>query len=132
MCRILGIEPVGIPVLKRANIRKWWPDNIDYPLLKPDDVSYKGFVLPNTADHLITGKKLPQKCPVVTAKCVGCGECEAICPKGAITLTGDTIQMKIAQVNYSKCIRCYCCHEVCPENAIILNILKSIKRSDSL
>ena len=125
VCRILGIEPVGIPVLKRANIRKWWPDNIDYPLLKPNDVSYKGFVLPNTADHLITGKKLPQKRPVVTEKCVGCGECETICPKGAITLTGDNAQMKFAQVNYSKCIQCYCCHEVCPENAIVLSILKS-------
>ena len=25
VCRALGIEPVGIPVLKRAKIRKWWP-----------------------------------------------------------------------------------------------------------
>jgi len=124
VCHILGIEPVGIPVLKRANIRKWWPDTIDYPILKPDDVSFKGFILPNTADHLITGKKHPQKRPVITEKCVGCGECETICPKGAITLAGDTVQVMTAQVNHSKCIRCYCCHEVCPEDAILLSVLK--------
>ena len=120
VCEILGIEPVGIPILKRAKIRKWWPDEIDYPLLHPNDASHKGFILPNTADHLITGKRPPQKSPIVTDKCIGCGECEEICPKGAIK-----VEAEVANVSYSKCIRCYCCHEVCPENAIILDTVKS-------
>jgi uncharacterized protein (DUF362 family)/NAD-dependent dihydropyrimidine dehydrogenase PreA subunit len=115
VCKIIGIEPVGIPVLKRAKIRGLWPERIDYPLLKPEDIAIKGFELPNTADHLLTGKKPPRKSPIVTDACVGCGDCEKICPKGAVTVDDER-----AKMDYSKCIRCYCCHEVCPENAISL------------
>ncbi len=115
VCRIIGIEPVGIPVLKRAKIRHLWPERIDYPLLKPEDITITGFKLPNTADHLLTGKKPPRKSPIVTDKCNGCGDCEKICPKGAVTVDDE-----VANLDYSKCIRCFCCHEVCPENAIKL------------
>jgi len=119
VCRIIGVEPVGIPVLKRAKVRGMWPGNIEYPLLRPQDVAYHGFRLPNTADHLLTGRKTPSKSPVVTAKCIACGDCQNICPKKAIIVEGD-----LAVVTYSKCIRCYCCHEICPEDAIVLRGLK--------
>ncbi len=119
ICRMIGIEPVCIPVLKRANIRNLWPERIEYPLLKPEDHLIKGFKLPNTAEHLLTGKKSPKKSPIITAKCVGCGECEKICPKGAAA-----VKKEVAEIDYSKCIRCFCCHEVCPEDAIKLGILK--------
>ncbi len=120
VCRTLGIEPVGIPVLKRAKIRKLWPERIDYPILKPKDVFYKGFKLPSTADHLLTGKRHPKKSPIITDKCIGCKECEEICPKGAVKVNGE-----VAKLDYSNCIRCFCCHEVCPENAIKLGTLRS-------
>jgi uncharacterized protein (DUF362 family)/NAD-dependent dihydropyrimidine dehydrogenase PreA subunit len=119
VCKILGIEPVGIPVLKMAKVRGLWPDRIDYPLQGPEKVAYKGFRLPNTADHLLTGKKPPRKSPVITDKCTACGDCESICPKDAVKVTGQ-----MAEVTYSKCIRCFCCHEVCPENAIVLRNVK--------
>jgi uncharacterized protein (DUF362 family) len=119
VCKILGIEPVGIPVLKRAKVRGLWPERIDYPLHSPDDVAYKGFRLPNTADHLLNGKKPPKKSPVITDKCIACGDCERICPKDAVKVNGP-----MAEVTYSKCIRCFCCHEVCPEDAIELRSLK--------
>ncbi len=122
VCRTLGIEPVGIPVLKRAKIRKLWPERIDYPILKPKDVFYKGFKLPSTADHLLTGKRHPKKSPIITDKCIGCKECEEICPKGAVKVNGE-----VARLDYSNCIRCFCCHEVCPENAIKLGNLRSIE-----
>jgi len=122
VCKILGIEPVGIPVLKMAKVRGMWPDRIEYPLRKPDDVAYQGFRLPNTADHLLTGKKPPRKGPVITDNCSACGECESICPKGAVQ-----VKDRMAEVLYAKCIRCFCCHEVCPENAIVL---RSVKFSD--
>lgn len=120
VCRIIGIEPVAIPVLKRAKIRHLWPERIDYPLLKPEDIAITGFKLPNTADYLLTGKKPPSKSPIVTDKCTGCGDCERICPKGAVTLADEG-----ARLDYSKCIRCFCCHEVCPENAIKLDTVKA-------
>jgi uncharacterized protein (DUF362 family) len=118
VCRTLGIEPAGIPVLKRAKIRKLWPERIDYPILKPKDVFYKGFKLPSTADHLLTGKRHSKKSPIITDKCIGCKECEEVCPKGAVKVKGE-----VAKVDYSNCIRCFCCHEVCPENAIKLGTL---------
>lgn len=123
VCKILGIEPVGIPVLKMAKVRGLWPENMEYPLRAPDDVAYRGFRLPNTADHLLTDKNPPRKGPVITDKCSACGDCESICPKDAVKVKG-----RMAEVNYSKCIRCFCCHEVCPEDAIVL---RSVKFSNS-
>ena len=119
VCKILGIEPVRIPALKRARVRGLWPERIDYPLHSPEDVAYKGFRLPSTADHLLTGKKSPKKSPVISDKCTACGDCERICPKGAVKVKG-----RMAEINYAKCIRCYCCHEVCPEDAIMLRSVK--------
>ena len=120
VCQTLGIEPVRIPVLKRAKIRKLWPERIDYPILKPKNVFYKGFKLPSTADHLLTGKRPPKKSPIITDKCIGCKACEEICPRSAVKVNGE-----VAKLDYSKCIRCFCCHEVCPENAIKLGTLRS-------
>ena len=119
VCKILGVEPVGIPALKRAKIRGLLPERIDYPIRRPEDVAYKGFRLPNTADHLLTGKKPPRKSPVITDKCTACGDCERICPKHAVKVLG-----RMAEITYSKCIRCFCCHEVCPEDAIMLRSVK--------
>ena len=119
VCKILGIEPVAIPVLKRAKVRGLFPERIDYPLHSPEEVAYQGFRLPNTADHLLTGKRPPKKSPVITDKCIACGDCESICPKDAVKVKGP-----MAEVTYSKCIRCYCCHEVCPEDAIMLRSVK--------
>jgi ferredoxin len=124
VCKILGIEPVGIPALKMAKVRGLWPERIDYPIHGPEDVAYKGFRLPNTADHLLTGKKPPKKSPVITDKCTACGECESICPKEAVKVKGQ-----MAEVTYSKCIRCFCCHEVCPDDAIVLRSVK-LNRND--
>jgi uncharacterized protein (DUF362 family) len=119
VCEIIGVEPVGIPVLRMAKVRGLWPERIDYPLLKPENVAAKGFRLPNTADHLLTGNKPPKKFPIVTEKCIGCGDCERICPKTAIT-----VENEVARLDHSKCIQCFCCHEVCPENAIKLGTVK--------
>ena len=122
VCSLLNIEPVGIPTLKQAKIRKLWPKKIIYPLLKPKDVQYTDFILPKTAGYLLTGKKTPQQSPIVTTICTSCGLCQEICPKKAITNGPPK-----AQINYTKCIRCYCCHEICPENAIQLNLLDKNK-----
>jgi len=115
VCRLIGIEPIAIPVLKRAKVRKLWPEKIEYPILAPEDAAYRGFKLPNTANKLMTGKKVPNRKPLVTEKCIACGDCEEICPKDAIQIKSER-----ASVDDSKCIRCFCCHEVCPEKAIDL------------
>lgn len=119
VCTLIGIEPMALPVLKRANLRKLWPEAVDFPILAPEDLGCQGFRLPNTADDLVTGQKTPGRKPVVTEKCVACGDCEAICPKGAVQ-----VREVRAVVDDSKCIRCFCCHEVCPEDAIELVLVR--------
>lgn len=119
ICSMLGIEPVGIPLLKIANLRGMFPSKINYPLLSVDDVIYEGFKLPSTAGYALTGKKMPKRSPVVDENCNGCLRCVEICPKDAIQMVDCR-----AKIDYSKCIRCYCCHEVCPEDAIQLEVLR--------
>lgn len=120
VCRIIGIEPVGVPILKRAKVRGLWPRRIDYPLLRPEDVAYRGFRLPNTASHILSGKKPPSRSPVITNQCTACGACADICPQNAVQIND-----RMAEVTYSRCIRCFCCHEICPEDAIVLRRVRS-------
>ena len=51
--------------------------------------------------------------PVFSERCVGCGDCAAVCPRGAIV-----IENRRAVLNRKKCIKCYCCHELCPIKAV--------------
>jgi uncharacterized protein (DUF362 family)/NAD-dependent dihydropyrimidine dehydrogenase PreA subunit len=121
VCHMLGIEPIGIPILRQAKIRRLWPAEISYPLLSPQEVRYRGFLLPSTADYLLTGEKTPSRHPVPNDHCTACGQCVTTCPKSAITIRNQK-----AYVDYSKCIRCYCCAEVCADNAIDLEILNQV------
>ncbi|MHA1650550.1 MAG: DUF362 domain-containing protein [Candidatus Helarchaeota archaeon] len=54
-------------------------------------------------------KKIPR---LRRIKCIKCGNCEKVCPNGAITLT------PYPRFNRKKCISCLCCAETCPEDAI--------------
>lgn len=64
--------------------------------------------------------KLAQHCdlaPVVhTDKCIGCGECEKICPAGAICIVNNK-----SVVDSSKCIGCASCLAVCPTMAMFID-----------
>ena len=65
--------------------------------------------------------KLAQHCdvaPVVYSdKCIGCGECEIICPVGAIHL-----ENKKSVVDSAKCIGCASCLAVCPTMAMFIDL----------
>ncbi len=49
----------------------------------------------------------------LAGKCTGCGTCAAVCPSGAIQVSGGT-----ARVDPGKCIRCFCCDELCEYQAM--------------
>jgi uncharacterized protein (DUF362 family) len=119
VCTMLGIEPMRIPTLRQAKIRRFWPTDIQYPLVMPQDVRYNGFQLPSSANTLTLSTKNHRQRPIPTEKCTACGQCVEICPKQAIQ-----IHEQRATVNYSKCIACYCCHEICPYEAIRLDYIK--------
>ncbi len=64
--------------------------------------------------------KLAQHCdvsPVVyTDKCIGCAECQKICPTGAIHLENNK-----SVIDCSKCIGCASCIAVCPTTAMFVD-----------
>jgi uncharacterized protein (DUF362 family) len=118
VCKMLGIESVTIPTLKRAKIRGMWPSDVNYSLLRPDGVEIKGFKLPSTT------RRKTELSPLPTEKCIACSRCEEICPRGAVKVIEGR-----ARVDYSRCIRCYCCHEVCPVDAIRLVSKKELGKT---
>jgi len=75
--------------------------------------------------------KLAQHCdvaPVVHSdRCIGCGECEIICPSAAIYL-----ENKKSVVDSSKCIGCASCLAVCPTMAMFIDFAAGGKVQDKM
>jgi len=75
--------------------------------------------------------KLAQHCnlaPVVHAdNCIGCGECEIICPVKAIKLVN-----KKSVVDSAKCIGCASCLAVCPTMAMFIDFNASSQMQDKM
>lgn len=46
-------------------------------------------------------------------ECIGCAECERICPAKVITMANGK-----PHIDRKKCIRCFCCQEFCPVGAM--------------
>jgi len=75
--------------------------------------------------------KLAQHCdlaPVVYAdKCIGCGECEVICPVKAIKLVSEK-----SVVDVTKCIGCASCLAVCPTLAMFIDFKAGSQVQDKM
>jgi len=61
----------------------------------------------------ITEKALCSKPVLVKHECVGCAECEKICPAKAIVMRD-----RLPIIDRKSCIRCFCCQEFCPKGAM--------------
>lgn len=46
--------------------------------------------------------------------CVGCGQCEALCTDGAITMMDGELGFPVPSVDEEKCTRCGKCIKSCP------------------
>ncbi|MDA3815055.1 MAG: 4Fe-4S binding protein [Patescibacteria group bacterium] len=57
------------------------------------------------------------KTPIVTEKCIGCGNCVEFCPEGAIEIKVIK-RKKRAVIDYNYCKGCGICSDVCPFKSI--------------
>ena len=134
-CRIIGYDPMSIPILRDAYARGIWitaPDDAvtaGEPLssvMHPDfkkikivkNISISKKVLPgflyNGVRNIIVPRPFFNK-----KKCIVCKRCVDICQAGALTVK-EKNGKKYISIDYEKCIRCYCCHEICPADAVVL------------
>jgi len=133
VCRIIGYPAEKIPTNKDGLERGFWLKDfseIEYPLLKPDEVIIRDFVkIPfvksgNQLLDFLTPKPLralwKNKNPqprISRTVCTLCGNCVKICASAAMYFSGQG-NAKQVELNKESCICCYCCHEICPSKAI--------------
>jgi ferredoxin len=67
-------------------------------------------VLENMGFSKMVGKKA--KAFAVSDKCIGCGQCASICPRGNITVENGKARIG------TNCTQCLGCLQFCPQNAI--------------
>jgi uncharacterized protein (DUF362 family)/NAD-dependent dihydropyrimidine dehydrogenase PreA subunit len=132
IARLIGIEPVEVPLLRCAmeqgllqedgsdieTVGDTLDDLIVDDYQKPS--TYRGIgkgMQKNAALSLVqhAGKVYSLRPTIARSRCSGCGKCRMICPVHAISLEG-----RKARIDAGRCIRCYCCHEMCMEGAIVL------------
>ncbi|MBQ7090061.1 MAG: DUF362 domain-containing protein [Clostridia bacterium] len=129
---IIGLNPGEVPTLTAAMKRNLiperpeelelcginWKERIipDYQLVETthslrfskDSEKFFGKVFSKIADRALASRPKLKK-----SECVGCRECEKICPADAITMKN-----KKPQIDRKQCIRCFCCQEFCPKGAL--------------
>ncbi len=72
-----------------------------------DKFEYKGNPTCASNNSLLGGNK------ACYTACLGCGDCKAVCPENAISVTG-----RLAQVDPDRCVSCGACITTCPKNII--------------
>ena len=125
--RIVGGNPMDIYTTRYSDERGLGVGNLeDIEVVgeRLEDVAVPDFKLPSSAFALLRGRvpgflrrflqgQLTVKPWVIERQCTLCLACENICPTGAITMSGETVE-----IDHDVCIGCMCCHEVCRFDAI--------------
>jgi len=126
---IIGAKPTSVPIIKQGIERRLCPDNLDDIKLigeKVEDVKITNFYIPqldtlNSIIFLNKGifkyfmKRLKPKPKFHYNLCIGCAECQRVCPAHVISMKD-----KKPEINMSACISCFCCQEMCPQKAVYI------------
>jgi len=59
----------------------------------------------------------------INDKCVGCGNCHAVCPMGAISLNSDGISV----VDQDKCVECSTCYRVLRDEGYGAGLVRAVR-----
>lgn len=133
MAAMAGVDPLMLPVQKRALERGFGTLDLNQVEIEGRIVPIPDFKMPNTfiaapteevlavaaqanrmrderLAELLPGR-LSVKPVLAVDKCLQCGDCELNCPAQALTLDPYPV------IN-DKCIQCFCCVELCLEGAL--------------
>ncbi len=125
--RLIGVDPFAVETTRAACAQGLGVGDLSgIEVLGEafDAVAPRGFKLPAGGPSRLLGRiprpiaravvrGLAARPLVLMDRCVGCAECERICPVGAAKVTGGK-----ARIDTGLCVRCMCCHEVCRFDAI--------------
>jgi len=128
-CRIMGIDPMSVAVirfaqdlglgnakqsaieLRGADLEPLLPPSFKMPARSPTQG------VPKWAMRLAKDLMVPK--PIIDPQaCIKCGDCVAACPTTPKSLRQTRGAVPV--YDYSTCIRCYCCQETCRQGAISL------------
>ena len=128
---IIGLPPACIPTIAAAQERALSPKEIGEITVSEPWQPYivPGFKNIRNAENLlhqdgnaaIWGKALNRllraamssRPGVQKEECIGCAECQRICPAKVITMVNGK-----PRIDRKKCIKCFCCQEFCPVGAM--------------
>lgn len=133
-CRLIGIDPLNITMLKEAEKRNLGTLNPKvlgpFDELRPESfvARYKELKVPTKLANLFF--RFMYTYPFIRPDtCILCALCDRSCPVKAISLKkGHYV------VDKKACIQCFCCHELCPKDAIdlkpssIVRLVQTFKR----
>ncbi len=128
---LIGLPPACVPTIAAARELGLCPADIDaisvsepwQPYLVPDFKNIRNAekLAQQDGSEAIWGKALSRLLRAVMSsrpavkkdECIGCAECQRICPAKVITMVNGK-----PRIDRKKCIRCFCCQEFCPVGAM--------------
>ena len=101
--------PENLAVIKDdINKQKHWMQ----PVSKEEREQHAGFMAYTGIDPEVGFLKKSEKYFVITDRCIGCGVCTDVCPRGNYSLTGNGVKTA------GDCEFCFACIQNCPQKAI--------------
>ena len=128
-CKLIGLAPKDVPMLKRMIARGMVDEEMldtefigrrisDFKTRPYETAETKGLMnvvdmpMPQFLKNFIM--KYVQTRPIFQDNlCNGCAVCKEACPVDIVEIENGK-----AVADYKKCIRCDCCQELCPRHAI--------------
>ena len=101
--------PENLAVIKDdINKQKHWMQ----PASEEEREQHAGFMAYTGIDPEVGFLKKSEKYFVITDRCIGCGVCTDVCPRGNYSLTGNGVKTS------GDCEFCFACIQNCPQKAI--------------